>query len=98
MAGFNAFDWPCIFVKYIFRYLLEPDVNDYDEYHLLLNGSIFAPQHMPAMLAPSEHYCMEVVVEVDKFGEVKKLGLRPLICFAEGTCAAEIAMYTKGIL
>lgn len=59
-------------------------MNDEDEYHLLLNGSIYAPQHMPAMLAPGELYCMEVVLEADEHGQLGNLGLKPLVCFAEG--------------
>lgn len=64
-----------IFDKLIFRYMLYPEETSDDEYYLLLNGSIFAPHHVPIILTPGEDYCMEVVPE---------LGLRVLVCFPDG--------------
>lgn len=57
--------------------MLEPEENDEDTYHLLLNGSIFAPKigHAPIMLMPGKDYCMEVVPD---------WGLRVLVCFPKG--------------
>lgn len=58
-----------------FRYILDPQESSNDEYYLLMNGSIFAPHHVPLMLSPRIDYCMEVV---------PNLGLRALVCFPEG--------------
>lgn len=54
--------------------MLYPEESE-DEHYLLLNGSIFAPHHIPMMLMPGKDYCMENVPE---------LGLRVLVCFPEG--------------
>lgn len=56
--------------------MLYPEQNDYDEYYLMTNGSIFAPLHEPILLMPGVDYCMEIVPE---------LGLRAFVCFLEGT-------------
>lgn len=56
--------------------MLYPEESSDDEYHLLLNGSIFAPHHMPIMLMPGEDYCMEIVRELVP-------QLRVLVCFPE---------------
>ncbi|EFN84056.1 G-protein coupled receptor Mth2 [Harpegnathos saltator] len=89
---------PCQYKKY----LLDPKADDYDEYHLLLNGSIFAPQHIPTMLSPGENYCMEIVFEVDELGELVNRGLSPLVCFAEGSTSSttdtQIIIYACGLL
>ncbi|XP_032672774.1 G-protein coupled receptor Mth2-like isoform X2 [Odontomachus brunneus] len=82
----------------ITRYPLEPEENEYDEYHLLLNGSIFAPQHVPPMLVPGEHYCMEIVFE----SKSDKLLLKPFICFDEDSVTkgadTKIIIYACGLL
>lgn len=75
------------------RYMLEPVESSDDEYYLLLNGSIFAPNHVPSMLMPGVDYCMEVVPQ---------LGIRVLVCFPEETEVASadfmIKFYASGLL
>lgn len=63
-----------VFDEAIFRYMLHPEESSEDEYHLLMNGSIFAPRidHVPIMLMPGKDYCMEFV---------PTQGLRALVCF-----------------
>jgi len=61
--------------KQAFRYMLYPELNGDDEYHLMTNGSVFAPLHLPNLLMPGVDYCMENIPE---------LGLRVFVCFFEG--------------
>lgn len=74
------------------RYMLYPEEKE-DEHYLLLNGSIFAPHHIPMMLMPGKDYCMENVPE---------LGLRVLVCFPEEsintTADPKIIIYACGLL
>lgn len=76
------------------KYMLEPEEDDKDTYHLLHNGSIFAPKisHVPTMLMPGKNYCMEVVPD---------WGLMVLVCFPEDTVPiadARVIIYACGLL
>ncbi|XP_012273103.1 G-protein coupled receptor Mth2-like [Orussus abietinus] len=79
---------PCKFQ----RYMLAPEESSMDQYYLLLNGSIFAPSHVPKMLHPGVDYCMEVV---------PKMGIRVLVCFpeeGEPVNDSRIIFYACGLL
>ncbi|CAL1676753.1 unnamed protein product [Lasius platythorax] len=73
------------------KYMLEPEENDEDTYHLLFNGSIFAPKigHAPIMLMPGKDYCMEVVPD---------RGLRVLVCFPKVVPDVRVIIYACGLL
>ncbi|XP_043273805.1 G-protein coupled receptor Mth2-like [Venturia canescens] len=80
---------PCRFK----RYMLSPSESSDDEYYLLLNGSIFAPRHMPSMLSPGTDYCMDIV---------PGLGTVALVCFDQEssilTADSRITFYACGLL
>lgn len=79
------------------KYMLEPEINNEDSYHLLLNGSIFAPQisHAPIMLMPGKDYCMEVVPES---GRSLESSLRVLVCFPKVVPDIRVIIYACGLL
>ncbi|KAK2586243.1 hypothetical protein KPH14_001500 [Odynerus spinipes] len=75
------------------RYLLYPEDTSDDEHYLLCNGSIYAPHHIPRMLAPGVDYCME---------NIHELGLRTLVCFPEDEeillADSRVIFYACGLL
>ncbi|XP_076160348.1 G-protein coupled receptor Mth2 isoform X2 [Ptiloglossa arizonensis] len=75
------------------RYILDPEENKEDENYLLLNGSVFAPSHVPSMLTHGVDYCMEIVPGV---------GLKTFVCFDEEDkiviASSRVIIYATGLL
>ncbi|CAK9796391.1 G-protein coupled receptor Mth2 [Anthophora plagiata] len=75
------------------RYKLDPDENSEDKNYLLLNGSVYAPRHTPAMLQPGVDYCMELAEELE---------IRTFVCFPKGrkiiVADSQINLYACGLL
>ncbi|CAK9828041.1 G-protein coupled receptor Mth2 [Anthophora retusa] len=75
------------------RYKLDPNENNEDNNYLLLNGSVYAPRHTPAMLQPGIDYCMEFAEELE---------IRTFVCFPKGrkiiVADSHINLYALGLL
>jgi hypothetical protein len=62
-----------------FRYILNPNDSDKDDYILLTNGSLFTPFSKTRMLGTSD-FCMEVIWEEETYEGEDPPSL-PMVCF-----------------
>ncbi|XP_046427707.1 G-protein coupled receptor Mth2-like isoform X2 [Neodiprion fabricii] len=80
---------PCRYGKYI----MDPLTIAEDEYHLMMNGSVFTPLNNVRMLQPGQDYCMEVVSD----GRLVVMGCyQPELKVV--TADTRLAMYAIGLL
>lgn len=84
-------------MTYIFRYKLEPDKYNVDEFYLLVNGSIFVPYMTPPLLGTRD-YCMETF-----WSESNPAGVTlPMVCFTsplqETKTSSTLIVYATGKL
>ncbi|XP_046744479.1 G-protein coupled receptor Mth2-like [Diprion similis] len=81
---------PCRYGKYI----LDPSMSSEDEYHLMVNGSVFTPLNDVRMLQPGQDYCMELVPD----GSLVVMGCFQPDFTAIVTADTRLAMYAVGLL